>query len=69
MLYERKYCDAKCESETFIKKKLRNVVVVVAATEWDNVLLEFLAQEANVALAMHSQITHGQQALPALLPG
>jgi len=32
---ERRYCNAKYESETFIKKKLRNVVViVVAATEW-----------------------------------
>jgi len=37
VLYERRYCDSKYESETFIKKKLRNVVVVVvdaAATEW-----------------------------------
>ena len=36
VLYERRYCDAKYESETFIKKKLRNVVVVVVvATEWE----------------------------------
>ena len=57
MLYEQRYCDTKYESETFIKKKLRNVVVVavviIAARSGDNVL-EFLAQEVNVALAVHS---------------
>ena len=38
LLYERRYCDVKYESETFIEKKLRNVIVViiivVAATKW-----------------------------------
>ena len=49
MLYERrKYCDAKYESKICIKKQflLRNVIIVTAATERGNVVLEFLVQEA-----------------------
>ena len=34
VLYKRKYCDEKYETETFIKKKLTNIVIIVVDTEW-----------------------------------
>ena len=51
--YQRRYCDLKYKSEIFIKKKLRNVVVVVVAATGIMFFWNFW-REANVALAMHS---------------
>ena len=59
MLYGRRYCNAKHESETFIKKLRKNYESLSSSLRsGGNVLLEFLAQEANEVLTMHGYITH-----------